>query len=82
MPAVGLKAANAVEVEDLSVRYRTADGWFTAVSDFSLTVASGQRVAIVGESGSGKSSVCMALAGLLPLGASVEATRPASSRPT
>ncbi|CAM3465894.1 ABC transporter ATP-binding protein [Occultella aeris] len=71
---VGPRAANAVEVEDLSVRYRTADGWFTAVSDFSLTVSSGQRVAIVGESGSGKSSVCMALAGLLPLGAAVEAT--------
>lgn len=37
------------------------------VSDFTLTVAPGQSVAIVGESGSGKSTVARAIAGLLPV---------------
>ncbi len=49
-------------VADLSVRY----GRTTAVNDVSFEVARGEIFGLVGESGSGKSSVCGALARLLP----------------
>ena len=54
-----------LEVAGLTIRYPTAEGMFTAVEDFSLTMSAGRRVAIVGESGSGKTNACMAVAGFL-----------------
>lgn len=54
-----------LEVRNLTIQYPTADGMFTAVRDFSLSMSPGRRVAIVGESGSGKTNACMAIAGFL-----------------
>jgi peptide/nickel transport system ATP-binding protein len=42
-----------------------------ALSDVSLTLNAGERLGIIGESGSGKSTLALALAGLLPPGASL-----------
>ena len=51
-----------VRIRNLSVDYgRTA-----ALSDVSLQLAKGGRLAVIGESGSGKSTLAMAIAGLLP----------------
>ena len=54
-----------LDIEDLSVRFATADGAVAAVERVSLTVQPGERIGIVGESGSGKSQLFLALLGLL-----------------
>ena len=64
-----------LEIENLSVAFKTASGMFTAVDRFSLQVEPGDVVGIVGESGSGKSVAMLALMGLLPWTAKVTADR-------
>jgi peptide/nickel transport system ATP-binding protein len=51
-------------VENLTVRFPTADGLVQAVTDLSYTVELGKTLGIVGESGSGKSVSSMAVLGL------------------
>jgi peptide/nickel transport system ATP-binding protein len=64
--ATSRPASTAVlEVANLTVRYKVAEGYFTAVDNVSFSVAPGERVAIVGESGSGKTNTCLAVAGVL-----------------
>ena len=55
-----------LSISNLSVRFRTAGGLFTAVENVSLEVDKGEVVAIVGESGCGKSVSMLAVMGLLP----------------
>src|SRR5690242_18805206 len=55
-----------LEIDDLTVRFRTERGEIEAVSHASLSVDRGRTVAIVGESGSGKSTLTSALNRLLP----------------
>jgi peptide/nickel transport system ATP-binding protein len=51
-------------VENLTVRFPTADGLVHAVSDLSYSVALGKTLGIVGAPGSGKSVASMAVLGL------------------
>lgn len=51
-------------VENLTVKFPTADGVVNAVSDLSYRVELGETLGIVGESGSGKSVSSMAVLGL------------------
>jgi peptide/nickel transport system ATP-binding protein len=51
-------------VEDLTVRFPTADGLVQAVSGLSYTIEQGKTLGIVGESGSGKSVSSLAVMGL------------------
>ncbi|HET7413870.1 MAG TPA: ABC transporter ATP-binding protein, partial [Pararhizobium sp.] len=64
-----------LEIEGLSVSFKTAGGMFRAVNDVSLICDHGEILSIVGESGSGKSVAMLALMGLLPWTAKVEARR-------
>ena len=64
-----------LEIENLTVRFDTATGPFTAVDGVSLHVDGGEVLAIVGESGSGKSVSMLAVMGLLPASATVTADR-------
>jgi dipeptide transport system ATP-binding protein len=64
-----------LEISELSVDFGTAHGAFRAVDRVSLSVESGDVVAIVGESGSGKSVAMLAVMGLLPWTATVTARR-------
>ena len=63
-----------LEVQDMSVTLKLAEGEMTAVQDVSFTVDRGETLGIVGESGSGKSVSSMAIMGLLPRGTRTEAT--------
>jgi oligopeptide/dipeptide ABC transporter ATP-binding protein len=55
-----------LELSQLSVEFRTASGFVTAVNDVSYALERGEVAAVVGESGSGKSVSARAVLGLLP----------------
>jgi peptide/nickel transport system ATP-binding protein len=58
---------NGLELEEVSVRYRRADGAVVrAVDDVSLHVQPARILGLVGETGCGKSSVARVAAGLVP----------------
>ena len=60
-------------IRNLTVRFATATGSFTAVDGVDIRVDRGEVLAIVGESGSGKSVSMLAVMGLLPDTATVTA---------
>jgi len=61
-----------LQVSELSVRYRTADGAeHTALENVSFALGDGEVVGVLGESGCGKTTLCLALMGLLPAAARV-----------
>jgi peptide/nickel transport system ATP-binding protein len=55
-----------LEVEQLQTHFRTPDGVLRAVDGLSLSIESGQTLAIVGESGCGKSVTAMSILRLIP----------------
>jgi oligopeptide/dipeptide ABC transporter ATP-binding protein len=55
-----------LDVRDLVVRFRTADGTIHAVNGVSFQLESGETLGLVGESGCGKSVTNLALMRLLP----------------
>ncbi len=62
-----------LNVQGLTVHYRTPGGDVLALADVSLAVAPHRTLAVVGESGSGKSTLALAIMGLLPDAAHVTA---------
>ena len=54
-----------LNVENLSIAYRTAGGTHLAVDDVSFRLNRGDALGLVGESGCGKTTIGMALMGLL-----------------
>jgi len=62
-----------LSIRNLSVRFKTGSGLFTAVENVSLDVEVGEILAIVGESGSGKSVAMLAVMDLLPWTAEITA---------
>ncbi|WP_421693444.1 ABC transporter ATP-binding protein [Aestuariivirga sp.] len=64
-----------LEIENLTVEFKTGSGYFRAVDGVTLKVDKGEVLAIVGESGSGKSVSMLAVMGLLPWTAKVTADR-------
>ncbi|PWR74465.1 ABC transporter ATP-binding protein [Methanospirillum lacunae] len=61
-----MKNKKILQVEKLSVWFRSGECEVCAVSDFSLTLAEGETVAIIGESGCGKSVAAHAIMRILP----------------
>ena len=55
-----------LEIEDLSVGFRTRRGVVQALTEASVTVQPGELLLVVGESGSGKTVLAHALLSLLP----------------
>lgn len=58
--------AELLEIKNLSVSFDTPQGELQAVRDVSLSLRSGEVLAIVGESGCGKSVLCRTVMKLLP----------------
>ena len=54
-----------LKVEDLTVRFKTEEGVFTAIDNVSFSLGEQRTLAIVGESGSGKSVTALAIMQLL-----------------
>lgn len=52
-----------LEVEDLTIQYKTSDGMVSAVSDASFTILENEYFGLVGESGSGKSTIAKSIVG-------------------
>jgi oligopeptide transport system ATP-binding protein len=63
-----------LDVEGLTVRFRSPGGLVHAVSDVSFKLCRGETLAIVGESGSGKSTAGLAIMGLVATGRSATVT--------
>jgi len=64
-------AQPVIEVNDLKVHFRVAEGTIKAVDGVSFRVPRGKTVSLVGESGSGKSVVSQAIMGILPRAAEI-----------
>ena len=60
-----------LEVDNLSIGYRTKQGYLKAVEGVSFTLEEGQSLGFVGESGCGKTTIGMALMGLMPPNGSI-----------
>ena len=58
--------SSLLQVENLSINFRTENGLVEAVKRVSISLEHGGSLAIVGESGSGKSVTALSLARLLP----------------
>ncbi len=58
-----LKNNPLLEVEDLTIQYRTESGPVTAVANASFIIDSGEYFGLVGESGSGKSTIAKSMIG-------------------
>jgi len=59
--------ASILQVENISTRFRTQDGYVHAVNGISFDLKKGELLGVVGESGSGKSVTMMSLLKLLPM---------------
>ena len=60
-------SGSLLEVEHLTVRYRSRSETFTALRDVSVSLATGRTLGLVGGSGAGKSTLGAAVLGLTPV---------------
>ena len=60
------KTENLLDIEHLSVEFRTDDGVVKAVNDMSLQIAHGKTLGLVGETGAGKTTTALSVLRLIP----------------
>ncbi|RJT39940.1 ABC transporter ATP-binding protein [Mesorhizobium waimense] len=65
------KAANALELSDLSVAYRVGGRNRAVLRNLNLTIGQGEAYGLVGESGCGKSTVALSVVRYLPRNGSI-----------
>jgi oligopeptide/dipeptide ABC transporter ATP-binding protein len=78
MPAEHVSALpepkTVLDVQNLSLSFRNAEGLLPIVTDVSFSIAAGEAVALVGESGCGKSITASAVMGIAPENAEIGGT--------
>jgi nitrate/nitrite transport system ATP-binding protein len=57
--------SNAIEVDNLTVSFKTSKGIYTAIKEISLSVKKGEIVSLIGHSGCGKSTLMGAISGMV-----------------
>jgi nitrate/nitrite transport system ATP-binding protein len=55
----------SIEIENVTVSFKTANGVYTAVKEISLTVRKGEIVSLIGHSGCGKSTLMGTISGMV-----------------
>jgi len=69
-----LNPPDAIEINNVTVSFKTSKGLYTAVKDISLSVKKGEIVALIGHSGCGKSTLMNTISGMVkPTSGSVSA---------
>src|SRR6187402_3082588 len=56
---------NSIEINNVTVSFKTPKGIYTAVKDISLNVKKGEIVCIIGHSGCGKSTLMGTISGMV-----------------
>jgi nitrate/nitrite transport system ATP-binding protein len=60
-----LNPSPSIEIENITVSFKTPKGIFTAVKDISLTVKKGEIISLIGHSGCGKSTLMGTISGMV-----------------
>jgi nitrate/nitrite transport system ATP-binding protein len=55
----------SIELNHVSVSFKTSNGMYTAVKDISLTVKKGEIISLIGHSGCGKSTLMSTISGMI-----------------
>ncbi|HKO79334.1 MAG TPA: ABC transporter ATP-binding protein [Chitinophagaceae bacterium] len=58
-------AARSIEINDVTVSFKTNKGLYTAVKDISLSIKKGEIVSLIGHSGCGKSTLMGTISGMV-----------------
>src|SRR4030095_180840 len=77
-----VNAGKSIEIENVTVSFKTDKGVFTAVKDISLSVKKGEIISLIGHSGCGKSTLMGTISGMVkPTAGEVKANGNVVSRP-
>src|SRR5688572_22556743 len=60
-----LEPSTAIEINNVTVGFKTQKGTYTAVKEISLTVQKGEIVCLIGHSGCGKSTLMGTISGMV-----------------
>jgi len=75
-------AGKSIEIDNVTVSFKTDKGVFTAVKDISLSVKKGEIISLIGHSGCGKSTLMGTISGMVkPTAGEVKANGNVVSRP-
>ncbi|WP_277587304.1 ABC transporter ATP-binding protein [Psychrobacillus antarcticus] len=66
-----MKNEKLLDIQNLSVSFKTKRGFLKAVNNASLTIHENESVALIGESGCGKTTLSTSIVDILPLGAMI-----------
>jgi len=75
-------AGKSIEIDNVTVSFKTSGGIYTAVKDISLSVKKGEIISLIGHSGCGKSTLMSTISGMVnPTSGTVKANGNIVSRP-
>ena len=58
-------AGKSIEIENVTVSFKTSKGIYTAVKDITLSVKKGEIISLIGHSGCGKSTLMNTISGMV-----------------